>query len=66
MGAYISVQRCQRDYNITLDCGLGDFDKDSHKYTHIGQYSRGEFPANPDIAGIGVCCLDSFFGDTGL
>ncbi|OTB04540.1 hypothetical protein M426DRAFT_152309 [Hypoxylon sp. CI-4A] len=61
MGSYVSVPECQARYNITLNCAVegknttvnGQLVVES-PFTEIGGYAKGEFPGDPDIAGIGI------------
>lgn len=51
MGAYVSREYCEnRDVKLSCEHDLGD---DTRPET-VGGFERGGFPANPDIAGIGV------------
>ncbi|KAI1764854.1 hypothetical protein GGR53DRAFT_296690 [Hypoxylon sp. FL1150] len=62
MGSYVSVPECQTRYNITLNCAIegrnvtGDNGEIGQQtpFTKIGDYSKGNFPGDPDIAGIGI------------
>ncbi|KAI0891314.1 hypothetical protein F4806DRAFT_483305 [Annulohypoxylon nitens] len=61
MGSYISTVDCQAHYNITLNCNVIGRNvtidgKTSIEvpFTQIGDYSKGQFPGDPDIAGIGI------------
>ncbi|KAI0880169.1 uncharacterized protein GGS22DRAFT_175697 [Annulohypoxylon maeteangense] len=61
MGSYISIAECQTRYNITLNCAVigNNVTVDGNNivdvpFTRIGDYGRGEFPGDPDIAGIGI------------
>ncbi|KAI1371747.1 hypothetical protein F4677DRAFT_450092 [Hypoxylon crocopeplum] len=62
MGSYVSVVECQTNYNVTLNCdveGMNTAIIDGQNvtlppFTSIGGYSRGQFPGDPDIAGIGI------------
>lgn len=54
MGAYVSREYCEnRDVKLSCEHDLGD---DTRPET-VGGFERGGFPANPDIAGIGVSRL---------
>ncbi|KAI1204480.1 uncharacterized protein F4807DRAFT_330046 [Annulohypoxylon truncatum] len=61
MGSYISIAECQARYNVTLNCTVvgknvtvdGENVTD-RPFTRIGDYGKGEFPGDPDIAGIGI------------
>ncbi|KAI1104821.1 hypothetical protein F4804DRAFT_173116 [Jackrogersella minutella] len=61
MGAYISISQCPERYNITLNCTfegknvtVDGQQKVEAPFTSIGGYTRGQFPGDPDIAGIGI------------
>ncbi|KAK9423272.1 hypothetical protein SUNI508_04166 [Seiridium unicorne] len=64
MGAYVSVETCKTQYNVQLNCSLpaGGWHEGNHTYDYIGAYTRGNFEADPDIAGIGI--LGVFLGVT--
>ncbi|KAI2468850.1 hypothetical protein F4781DRAFT_247985 [Annulohypoxylon bovei var. microspora] len=61
MGSYISIAECPTRYNIILNCDIignnvtvdGKTVVDA-PFTRIGQYAKGQFPGDPDIAGIGI------------
>ncbi|KAI1407344.1 hypothetical protein F5Y13DRAFT_183469 [Hypoxylon sp. FL1857] len=61
MGSYISVTECQARYNITPNCHVagknitvdGKADVGA-PFTSIGNYTRRQFPGDPDVAGIGI------------
>ena len=46
------VEAVCREKNSPVQCGV-EFN-DSSLATKMGPHTRGKFPANPDIAGIGV------------
>jgi len=61
MGAFVSIPECKSHYNVTLDCSV--MDDHSHQIVFngtwpvnvsIGGYTKGQFPGDPDIAGVGV------------
>ncbi|KAI0381695.1 hypothetical protein F5Y04DRAFT_255081 [Hypomontagnella monticulosa] len=62
MGSYISKDTCLAQYNISMDCTVaGHNTTDSNgkiivqaPFTRIGNYTKGSFPGDPDIAGIGI------------
>jgi hypothetical protein len=55
MGAFVSKEGCRAHYNVTLTCAQsGTFDSSTGRWSQIGDIQRGEFDADPDIAGIGV------------
>ncbi|KAI0025952.1 hypothetical protein F4780DRAFT_789440 [Xylariomycetidae sp. FL0641] len=72
MAAFVSFSQCKSYYNATLDCRVTDgqnktiqkFDYEWAKTPNvtIGDYTRGTFPGDPDIAGVGV--LGSFVAVT--
>jgi len=47
MGANVSFEGCKANYNITLNCS-------TNPGQSWGDFRRGQFPPDPDIAGIGV------------
>ncbi|KAI1858808.1 uncharacterized protein JN550_012462 [Neoarthrinium moseri] len=63
MGAFVSVETCETHYNVLPNCSLPEQENgNQHKYDYIGEYTRGTFEADPDIAGIGI--LGVFLGVT--
>ncbi|KAI1134295.1 hypothetical protein F5Y05DRAFT_237420 [Hypoxylon sp. FL0543] len=61
MGSYISVAECQARFSITLNCTVEGKNTTvdgktvlEAPFTRIGNYTKGQFPADPDIAGIGI------------
>ncbi|KAI1811890.1 hypothetical protein GGS20DRAFT_578745 [Poronia punctata] len=61
MGAFVSIPECKSHYNATLDCSVMDDQRREFMFNNtwpdnvsIGGYTKGEFPADPDIAGIGI------------
>ncbi|KAI0171694.1 hypothetical protein GGR52DRAFT_433810 [Hypoxylon sp. FL1284] len=61
MGSYVSVDRCQAHYSITLNCSVHVYNDTNNgttvpgtSVTEIGGYTKGHFPGDPDIAGIGI------------
>jgi hypothetical protein len=56
MGAYVSTSACKENYNVTINCNLTYLDpNDNHtEIVRIGDVDKGQFPGNPDIAGVGV------------
>ncbi|KAI5862233.1 hypothetical protein GGS23DRAFT_112760 [Durotheca rogersii] len=59
MGAAVSVPECQAHYNITVNCTAKGRNGSEEKstlppFTRIGDYDKGGFPGDPDIAGIGI------------
>lgn len=55
MGAFVSKEGCQSHYNITLNCPQNaTCYNGTSQCSQIGDVERGKFPADPDIAGIGV------------
>jgi hypothetical protein len=65
MGAYVSITDCQAHYNITLNCSVTTAN-DNTTVLAFGDYTRGEFPGDPDVAGIGVCYLFSLLLNSGM
>ncbi|KAI1651309.1 uncharacterized protein F4817DRAFT_356254 [Daldinia loculata] len=63
MGSYISVVDCQANYNVTPDCSIegGSITAGHASVTRIGSYTKGQFPGDPDIAGIGVRSILAVF-----
>ncbi|KAK8076980.1 hypothetical protein PG996_003150 [Apiospora saccharicola] len=61
MGAYVSVHECQSRYNVTINCDQ-TFDNETNTYKSLGGIERGQFPGDPDIAGIGI--IGVFLGAT--
>ncbi|KAF3071232.1 hypothetical protein GL218_00914 [Daldinia childiae] len=59
MGSYVSVVDCKADYNITLNCSIerGNTTMGEMPITRIGGYTKGQFPGDPDIAGIGILAV---------
>jgi hypothetical protein len=55
MGAYVSIPECKSHYNITVNCDY--FVNESYPVPTIGGFGRREIPTDPDVAGVGVCCL---------
>ncbi|KAI0397196.1 hypothetical protein F5Y17DRAFT_13600 [Xylariaceae sp. FL0594] len=60
MGAFVSIPECKSHYNVTLNCSVMDdrgsqfvFNGTWPDNVSIGGYRKGEFPADPDIAGVG-------------
>ncbi|KAK4206079.1 hypothetical protein QBC37DRAFT_445190 [Rhypophila decipiens] len=62
MGAYVSIPDCKSHYNETVNCEYNVNVSDSNPFATIGGHRRGEIPADPDIAGIGV--VSSFLATT--
>ena len=58
MGAYVSKDHCKTHYNITIRCH-SDFNEPG---LFASDYGKGQVPADPDVAGIGV----SVFIDSGM
>jgi hypothetical protein len=63
MGAFVSKSQCASHYGVTLNCNTSDFTwnkTESSEFTNINQFlsvagiEKGQAPADPDIAGIGV------------
>ncbi|KAI1770557.1 hypothetical protein F4818DRAFT_259868 [Hypoxylon cercidicola] len=61
MGSYVSIVDCQAGYNITPNCAVQGTNVTNDgmtmvekPFTKIGDYSKGQFPGDPDIAGIGI------------
>ncbi|KAI0834023.1 hypothetical protein F5Y06DRAFT_301058 [Hypoxylon sp. FL0890] len=61
MGSYISVAECQARFSVTLNCTVEGKNTTvdgrtvvEAPFTRIGNYTRGQFPGDPDIAGIGI------------
>lgn len=61
MGSHVSVPECQAKYNVTLNCTvvgrnvtINGKNSIETPFTSIGGFSKGQFPGDPDIAGIGV------------
>ncbi|KAK7947839.1 uncharacterized protein PG986_008725 [Apiospora aurea] len=54
MGAYVSVYECRSHYNVTINCDHEDINNETQKYNSLGDFGRGQFPGNPDVAGIGI------------
>ncbi|KAI2625410.1 hypothetical protein GGS26DRAFT_200699 [Hypomontagnella submonticulosa] len=62
MGSAISKDQCPAQFNVTLDCtvdGTNHTDGNGKTimeapFTRIGNYTKGDFPGDPDIAGIGI------------
>lgn len=54
MGAYVSVYECSSHYNVTIDCTHSDYNNETREYHSLSNFRYGEFPSNPDVAGIGV------------
>ncbi|KAI0131523.1 hypothetical protein F4814DRAFT_406364 [Daldinia grandis] len=59
MGSYISVVDCKANYNVTLDCSIEgrNTTMGETSITRIGNYTKGQFPGDPDIAGIGILAV---------
>lgn len=59
MGSYISVVDYQANYNVTPDCSIegGSITAGHASVTRIGSYTKGQFPGDPDIAGIGILAV---------
>ncbi|KAM7187724.1 hypothetical protein V8F20_010861 [Naviculisporaceae sp. PSN 640] len=62
MGIYISALNCKQLYDIDINCEIQVKGNETYNSTIIGGYVRGQIPADPDIAGIGV--VASFIGTT--
>lgn len=45
---------CSQQFSISVNCSLIPSD-DNTTLISVGQYGFGDFPGDPDIAGIGVC-----------
>ncbi|KAI3320569.1 hypothetical protein HD806DRAFT_524605 [Xylariaceae sp. AK1471] len=61
MGAFVSIPECKSYYNITLNCSVLDGHGNSVTFNgtwpedvSLGGYTKGQFPGDPDIAGIGI------------
>jgi hypothetical protein len=61
MGAFVSIPECKSHYNVTLNCNVTDdqgqdimFNGTWPANVSIGGHTKGEFPGDPDIAGVGV------------
>ncbi|KAK8038611.1 hypothetical protein PG993_007022 [Apiospora rasikravindrae] len=54
MGAYVSVYECRSHYNVTINCDHQDINNETQKYNSLGEFGRGQFSGNPDVAGIGI------------
>ncbi|KAK8094953.1 hypothetical protein PG997_001638 [Apiospora hydei] len=54
MGAYVSVYECRSHYNVTINCDHEDIHNETQKYNSLGDFGRGQFSGNPDVAGIGI------------
>ncbi|KAK0617511.1 hypothetical protein B0T14DRAFT_498513 [Immersiella caudata] len=54
MGAYTSKESCEAQGSF-VNCTLSPANvTDFSQVTHVGEFARGEYPPNQDIAGIGV------------
>lgn len=58
MGAYVSTENCAAHYGITPNCTVIR-SSDGLNALVLGESTPGTFPADPDIAGIGVSCQSS-------
>jgi hypothetical protein len=61
MGAFVSIPDCKSHYDIILNCSVLDGYGHNVKFNgtwpedvSFGSYKKGQFPGDPDIAGIGV------------
>ncbi|KAI0112319.1 hypothetical protein F4776DRAFT_350543 [Hypoxylon sp. NC0597] len=64
MGSYISIAECQARYNVVLNCTVdgkhtttNGVDAVEAPFTRIGNYTKGQFPGDPDVAGIGILAV---------
>ena len=48
MGAYVSVEQCESQYNVIFNCTF------KPKENVVGNIRPGQFQTDPDIAGTGV------------
>lgn len=49
-----SSSRCHQEFSVAVNCSIV-FSDDNSTIVSLGLYGLGEFPGDPDIAGIGVC-----------
>ncbi|RYP21461.1 hypothetical protein DL767_009264 [Monosporascus sp. MG133] len=54
-----SSSRCSQEFSIAINCSIILSD-DNTTIISLGPYGIGEFPGDPDIAGIGV--MAAFYG----
>ncbi len=54
MGAYVSKDGCAARYGVQIQCDVQYEDATNTTVIKVGEFGRGEWEGNSDIAGIGV------------
>jgi hypothetical protein len=53
-----SSSRCRQVFSVPVNCSV-ILSEDNSTIISLGPYGPGEFPGDPDIAGIGACTMNS-------